>query len=959
MLTSPILSAIFFVSGAAALLFETLWFQQAGLAFGNSVWASAMVLASFMAGLALGNGIVLRLGARIERPVRLYALLEVAIAATGFALVLLLPLLGSAMAPWLGTLSESPWFLNASRLGVGFGLLLVPATAMGATLPLLVKAMHRHDTNFGSTLGRLYGWNTLGAVVGALAGEFVLFAAVGIRGSAAVAAGLNLAACLAAWTVSARTETRSTARSETLIPESVEPLSPASKRLLLATFLAGGLLLALEVVWFRLLLPFVSGTGPTFAMLLATVLVAIGMGGRLAGAWLSLRPEDDVGASALAFVGGLSVVVLYAAFPSVVEVYGSRQVSSPGHVLAITMALVFPVAFFSGVLFTLTGTALRRRVSPATRAAGWLTLANTVGSSLGSLLAGFVLLPGLGVERSLFWLSLGYLGVGGLLASGIFLETARRVRRAKAAAAVAAIALVISLFLFPAGLMEKTFVQRIATRYGSPQDLRIAAVREGRSGNLIYLQETLLGEPLFTRIVTDGFSMAGNKAFSQRYMKLYVAWPIALRPNPRSALLISYGAGSTARAMTDTRSLEHIDVVDTSRDILELSAVVHGADDPLLDPRVRVHVEDGRYFLQSTDRHYDLITGEPPPPRLAGVWSLYTREYFQLIYDRLAAGGINTYWLPVHDLSPASTLAIVRAYCDVFSDCSLWNGKWADWMLVGSREADWPRDAEGFAAQWSDPEVFPELERIGLENPAQLGATFLADADQLREWTRNAAPLVDDFPSRLESARDPVHVVWRFYRDWTDTAKARKAFEKSPFIRSSFPDTWRKASLGAFENQRQLNDLLVRKFETAEILPDLHAIQSGTDLRTLALWRLGYTTDEAEALERMNARGENTEALLGLRAALALSERDYETARVLYEKLRGSTPATTKALFLQAYATAMSGREQEANALLSSQRAHLGQDADSRRVLHWFAETFKNPQPPSHSVTPGPADPGA
>ena len=947
MLTSPILSAIFFVSGSAALLFETLWFQQAGLAFGNSVWASSMVLASFMAGLALGNGIVLRLGAHIKRPVRLYAVLEIAIGATGFALVVLLPVLGSGMGPWLGLLQESPWLLNASRLGLGFGLLLIPATAMGATLPLLVKAMHHHERNFGSTLGRLYGWNTLGAVVGALAGEFALFAAVGIRGSAAVAAALNLAACLAALVVSARTEARPTTPSEALIPGPLAGLSAASVRLLFATFLAGGLLLALEVVWFRLLLPFVSGTGPTFAVLLATVLVAIGIGGRLAGAWLGHRPDDDVGASALAFLGGLSVIVLYAAFPSVVDVYESRQVSSPSHVFWITMALVFPVALVSGMLFTLTGAALRRQVAPETRTAGWLTLANTVGSSLGSLLAGFVLLPGLGVERSLFWLSLGYLAVGGLLASGTLLGTAGRTPRARTAAVIAASALVVSLFLFPAGLMEETFVQRIAKRYGSPENLRIAAIREGRSGNLIYLQETLRGEPLFTRIVTDGFSMAGNRAFSQRYMKLYVAWPVALRPNPRSALLISYGAGSTAKAMTDTESLEHIDVVDISRDILELSPVVHGAEDPLRDPRVQVHVEDGRYFLQSTDRRYDLITGEPPPPRLAGVWSLYTREYFQLIYDRLAAGGINTYWLPVHDLSPASTLAIVRAYCDVFPDCSLWNGKWADWMLVGSREANWPRDAEGFAAQWVDPGVLPELARIGFENPAQLGATFLADADQLREWTRNAAPLTDDFPSRLESTRDPVHVVWRFYRDWTDTAKARKSFEKSEFIRASFPEAWRKASLAAFENQRQLNDLLVRKFETAEILPDLHAIQSETDLRTLALWRLGYTTDEVEALERMNSRDESPEALLELRAALALSERDYDTARVLYHELRVSNPEATKPLFLQAYATAMSGRTDEAGALLARHRKRLDRDASSKNLLHWFTETFDPPQPTS------------
>ena len=109
------------------------------------------------------------------------------------------------------------------------------------------------------------------------------------------------------------------------------------------------------------------------------------------------------------------------------------------------------------------------------------------------------------------------------------------------------------------------------------------------------------------------------------------------------------------------------------------------------DPRVRVHVEDGRHFLQTTTRRFDLITGEPPPPKIAGVVNLYTREYFQLIYERLEAGGVNTYWLPVHSMTETDAKAILRAYCDVFTDCSLWGGWGLNWMLVGSRDADWAR----------------------------------------------------------------------------------------------------------------------------------------------------------------------------------------------------------------------------------------------------------------------------
>ncbi|MCZ6633893.1 MAG: spermidine synthase, partial [bacterium] len=203
-LLTPILCAVFFLSGAAALLFETLWFRQTGLTFGNSATASSLVLAAFMGGLALGNGLSARLGSRIQRPIRFYALLELIIAMVGVVLVWALPALTNGLSHFLRPFLNQPYLLNPLRLLLGFTLLSMPATAMGATLPLLVKALRAHDANFGAVLGRLYGWNTLGAVAGALAGEIALIEWFGIRGSAMVAALLDIIAALAALFIAAR-----------------------------------------------------------------------------------------------------------------------------------------------------------------------------------------------------------------------------------------------------------------------------------------------------------------------------------------------------------------------------------------------------------------------------------------------------------------------------------------------------------------------------------------------------------------------------------------------------------------------------------------------------------------------------------------------------------------------------------------------------------------------------------
>src|SRR4029077_3796144 len=121
--------------------------------------------------------------------------------------------------------------------------------------------------------------------------------------------------------------------------------------------------------------------------------------------------------------------------------------------------------------------------------------------------------------------------------------------------------------------------------------------------------------------------------------------------------------------------------------------------------------------LQTTAQRFDLITGEPPPPGIAGVENLYTREYFELLHDRLADGGIATYWLPLSDLSDVSARAILRAFCDVFEDCSLWNGSGTNLMMVGTRNTAGPVSVDHFIRQWNDMKVAPEMDRLGFERP--------------------------------------------------------------------------------------------------------------------------------------------------------------------------------------------------------------------------------------------------
>src|SRR5262245_2240034 len=654
---------------------------------------------------------------------------------------------------------------------------------MWATLPLVVGALHRADPHFGRVLGRLYGWNTLGAVLGALAGEAWLFERFGIRGTAALAGAANAVAAAGALALARRAEEAAVRGAAPRLPA----LPRAAWGVLLAAFAAGFALLGLEVIWFRIALLYVRAESLSFATMLALVLAGIGLGGLAGGRLLGRRPRAAGAAAAVALAAGALVVSGYA-------LLREPEPAAPWlRVARLSLELMFPVALASGLLFALLGEALDRLAPAQTRSAGLLTLANTTGAMLGPLVAGFALLPRLGMEASLRALAALYAAV----ALAAWLAGVRPPSRsARGAVALAAAAFVASQALFPRGAMER-HLRAPVEPWRRSEGAEPVAVREGLTETVLYVERRLFGEPLYHRMLTNSHSMSSTGFFARRYMKLFVWWALAVHPDAKKALLVSYGVGNTAEALVDTGTLEQIDVVDVSRDVLELSRIVFpdAARWPLADPRVRVHVEDGRHFLQTTRERFDLITGEPPPPKLAGVVGLYTREHFELVRERLAPGGVATWWLPVHGLLEADTKAIVHAFCAAFEDCSLWRGAGLDWMLAGTRGASGPGSAERFARQWADPAVAVELGELGVERPEQLGALFLAGPDDLRELARATAPLDDDHPKRLTRELAGPARTSELYAPWLDAAVSRERFARSPLLARLWPEPVRTETL--------------------------------------------------------------------------------------------------------------------------------------------------------------------
>jgi hypothetical protein len=355
---------------------------------------------------------------------------------------------------------------------------------------------------------------------------------------------------------------------------------------------------------------------------------------------------------------------------------------------------------------------------------------------------------------------------------------------------------------------------------------------------------------------------------------------------------------------------------------------------------MHVHIEDGRYFLQTSDRQFDLITGEPPPPGNAGVESLYSREYFQLIHDRLADQGVVTYWLPLADLSDVSAKAILRAFCDVFDDCSLWNGSGTNLMMVGGRNVTGGASEQHFRAQWSRPVVAAEMKRLGVERPEQLGALFIGDAGFIRALTGGARPLTDDDPKLIEAAATSPDESTRLLASITDTGAARTRFQTSEFIARHWPEALIQSSSLYFDVQHVIDAHMYGSLVKQNLaLDDVHRLLTGTSVQTPILWRLASNADIQRVVSTASPEDAMNPLLQYHLAIRLLSERNYRAAAGAFNRALESPQVRDNAFVLYVYALCMSGQKAQAQEISSEAFAASGVSSLPPLWI-WVKDTF-------------------
>jgi hypothetical protein len=320
------------------------------------------------------------------------------------------------------------------------------------------------------------------------------------------------------------------------------------------------------------------------------------------------------------------------------------------------------------------------------------------------------------------------------------------------------------------------------------------------------------------------------------------------------------------------------------------------------------------------------------------------------MHDRLKEHGVATYWLPLHSLTDDDARSIVSAFCAVFDDCSLWNAMNLDWMLAGSRGGLRPASEREFRQQWEDPEVAPELARLGFERPEQIGALFLADAPILRAAVRDTPPLDDDHPHRLSYHDLDLYTPGRpfeFKREFQDPALARQRFEKSALIRRVWPPALRERSLAYFAWQDLVNRALMQGANRALIEEDeIRRLLEETELRSLPQWTL-HSDPEVEAIAAKVAGGDaGNEPAVEIHLGIgALADRDYPRAdRHFARAMRLGAPAWPT-LRLRILTLCLDGKIDRAAALAQAGVAGRSPSSEEREFWERMERTFALPNP--------------
>jgi spermidine synthase len=726
---------IYFLSGFAALVYQVVWMRMLTPVLGCTVYATATVVSSFMFGFALGSHLAGRWSDRREDLLRIYSLLEFGIGLSAFALSHAIPLLGPAYRAVVLMTAGEGWASGGLRFALIFATLIVPTTLMGSTLPVMSRFLNRDEKSFGAYLGWLYGINTLGAVFGSLLTGFVLIAWLGQYATLQVGVTLNMLIGLIAWWAQLRSSRPMTMPRD---PQPISGYSTGIRRLsLVCFFFSGGVALAYEVIWTRWLQLIVGTSVYAFTIIVVVFLAGIAIGSTILGSWSDrLRnPLGWFGWTQLIIAGwGALAMVLFTPRDTPGPMFVAELITA----VKAASIMMLPITVAFGWQFPIASRCCARTTHDIGSSVGTAYAVNTVGCALGSLAAGFVLIPWLGSPRSLVLLALTNVIVGMLLLFQAYRGVVRRV--AMVACCLSVVVLGVGFFVVH---RWDPYLVAMRKKYMSQGAWRIYKHVETAAATVTAFGPSRNPAPIFKQLLVNGSGMTSLTTDT----KLMAHLPLLAVPDPKRILVICFGMGTTVRSASRHEGL-HIRAVELADGVVEMFPYFHlDARSVLARPDVNITIDDGRHYLLTQDELWDVITIDPAPPiHSAGTVNLYTREFMELCRDRLSDRGVVCLWVP--PWIDSEVRMIFRTFLDTFPSVNVWGGpSMPGFYLMGS-EDEVTVDEARVRAMYENPVLAADLVEWdrSVDSPERLLALRICDRRGLERLADGAPMITDDRP---------------------------------------------------------------------------------------------------------------------------------------------------------------------------------------------------------------------
>lgn len=756
--------ALFFLSGACGLVYEVVWMRMLTLVFGATAFATAAILSSFFAGLALGSLVFGRVADRSPNPLRLYALLEAGVGACAF----LMPLVFAGLTPVYVALARGLdlgyYPLSLARFVLSFLVLLVPTTLMGGTLPVIVKYFVSRREAVGWDVGRLYAVNTFGAVVGTVAAGFFLILFLGVKEAAYLAGTVNLVIAGVVFLLSRRVAEQvaspepatspAPAHPESGVPEGSpaaasspeEPLlSPRHARLALwAVGVSGLCALALEVLWTRALVYYLDNSTHAFTTMLTAFLLGIGLGSALIARFIDGRRsplalfgviEVLIGVSAL-----LAIPVLARSTPVMAQMIGA----TPGPMLhwrwaglrfVTSLSVMLVPTLLMGMTVPLVVKIYTRSLDRLGTSLGRVYFVNTAGGVLGSILAGFVLIPLMGVQGSIVVASVLSMVLGVAL---FLVEPALRGRAgAKGAFGLATVAVgAVALWAARDPLVLTSFKERV-------DEGEVLFYEEG-VGSTVKVFRDPEGDKL---VSIDGFPVAGTSLDMLDAQQTLGNIPMLLSDVPGARVnLIGFGAGGASWEVLQY-DVSEVHTVELVPGVLKAAEWFPEINHDVLDqPRYRAILNDGRNYALVSEEKYDVISIDLTSPKMAGNGSLYTLDFYETVKERLTDRGLVAQWLPFHLLSDSEMRMTTATFMAAFPHTTLWLSPIRHHALLVGTPERLRIDFQALSAKVAREGVRKELALLGVFEPMDVLAWFVMGEEQLAQYVEGARLNTDNHP---------------------------------------------------------------------------------------------------------------------------------------------------------------------------------------------------------------------